>query len=277
MHRDYLLNRTAMIAAAGLLLAVAPAMAQTPGDVAAAAATTASPAAAAPACEVDADADRFAHPLSRTARVVAAGRPLKIVAVGSSSTAGTGASTSAASYPSRLEAELTRLFPRSEITVLNRGVGGEEARDMVARFETSVIKEAPDLVIWQVGTNSVLRDHPLQPHLSLLHGGIAALKATGADVVLVDPQFAPRFIAKANATAMVELIARTSKEESVDLFQRNQMMRRWLEVDGLTFDTTLSPDQLHMNDWSYACLAKWLGAAIAEAATRPTETARAPQ
>jgi hypothetical protein len=44
----------------------------------------------------------------------------------------------------------------------------------------------------------------------------------------------------------------------------------------LPFRAFLSPDGLHMNDWSYACLAKALGLAIAEAAERPTETAIGP-
>ena len=51
---------------------------------------------------------------------------------------------------------------RRTITVLNRGVNGDEAADMLARFDTGVIAEKPDLVLWQVGTNSVLRDHPLR-------------------------------------------------------------------------------------------------------------------
>jgi hypothetical protein len=29
-----------------------------------------------------------------------------------------------------------------------------------------------------------------------------------------------------------------------------------------------------MNDWSYSCLAQWLGTAINEAASRPTATAQ---
>ena len=45
----------------------------------------------------------------------------------------------------------------------------------------------------------------------------------------------------------------------------------------MPFETFLSPDELHMNDWSYACVARALGAAIAEAATRPTESASAPR
>ena len=34
---------------------------------------------------------------------------------------------------------------------------------MLARLETAVIAERPDLVLWQVGTNSVLRDKALEP------------------------------------------------------------------------------------------------------------------
>ena len=47
--------------------------------------------------------------------------------------------------------------------------------------------------------------------------------------------------------------------------------------DGLTFDTIVSPDGLHLNDWSYACFAKWLGRAITEASMRPLPTATAPR
>jgi hypothetical protein len=39
----------------------------------------------------------------------------------------------------------------------------------------------------QVGTNSVLRDIALEPHVAELHEGLVRLKATGADVVLIDP------------------------------------------------------------------------------------------
>jgi hypothetical protein len=52
-------------------------------------------------------------------------------------------------------------------------------------------------------------------------------------------------------------------------------MRRWREREGLAFESFTSPDQLHMNDWSYSCLAKTLTAAIAEAALRPTTSAAA--
>jgi acyl-CoA thioesterase-1 len=280
MHRHIFLRRAAVFGAAATagLLAFLPAQAQTPGSIVTPAALT-SPATAprAPACKVAAEQVRFDRPLPRTARLLVSGEPIKIVALGSSSTFGAGASTSAASYPSRLAEELARHFPGHEITVLNRGVNGDEAADMLARLDRAVIAEKPDLVLWQVGTNSVLRDKAVLPHASLLHEGLARLKATGADVVLIDPQYAPRVIAKPNLDRMVSLIATTAKAENVSLFHRFDLMRRWYETEHLPFETFVSPDGLHMNDWSYACLAKALGMAIAEAASRPTATAIGPQ
>jgi len=139
-----------------------------------------------------------------------------------------------------------------------------------------VIREKPDLVLWQVGTNSVLENKAVQPHASLLREGLARLRATGADVVLIDPQYAPKVIAKRNADDMVSLISTTAKTAHVCHFRRFDLMRYWHETEHLPFKTFVSPDGLHMNDWSYACLAKALGQAIAEAAERPTATAIGP-
>ena len=227
-------------------------------------------------CSAPAQFTRFDRPLLRTARRLASGEPLTIVAIGSSSTAGAGASSPDASYPSRLAVELHMRFPAEAVTVLNRGVNGEETENMLARFAGKVIAEHPQLVLWQVGTNSVLRDHPIKPHAVQLHDGIDQLKAIGADVVLMDPQYAPKVLAKAETPDMVEQIAMTAKEENVDLFQRFAVMRDWYEVQHLSFDTFVSPDGLHMNDWSYSCVATLLAGAVAEAATRPIASAAAP-
>jgi lysophospholipase L1-like esterase len=225
------------------------------------------------ACTAPAALAHFDRPLIRTMRRLANGGPLTIVAIGSSSTAGASASSPDATYPSRLAVELRARFPGREITVLNRGVNGEETTNMIARFAADVLAAHPQLVLWQIGTNSVLRDHPLNPHAAQLHDGIEQLKAADADVVLIDPQFAPAVLAKPETPGMVEQIALAAKEENVALFQRFAVMRDWHDVQRLPFDTFVSPDRLHMNDWSYACLAKLLGGAIAEAATRPIAAA----
>jgi acyl-CoA thioesterase-1 len=262
-------------AAAGLVAAamLAPARAQMLGAHPAASAAAVAVPQPAPACSSPAGLARFTHPLQHTARRLASGGPLVIVAIGSSSTNGAGASSPAASYPSRLAVELKQRFPGHDITVLNRGVNGEQTEQTLARFETGVIAAHPDLVLWQVGTNSVLHDSPLKSHALLLHEGIAQLKEAGADVVLMDMQYAPQVLAKPETPGMEDQIAFAAKQENVDLFGRYALMRNWHEVQHIPFDTFVAPDQLHMNDWSYACVAKLLAAAITEAATRPLASA----
>jgi len=224
-------------------------------------------------CDTPLDLIRLANPLSHVAQKLTDGAPITIVAIGSSSTAGAGASSPAKSYPSQLAVELKKQFPNNSITVLNRGANGEEVADMLRRFDKAVVAAKPDLVLWQLGTNSVIRDHMFNDHGAAIRDGLNKIRATGADIVLIDPQFAPKVIVKAEATHMVELIATTAKVENVDLFRRFDVMKRWREADHMAFESFVSPDGLHMNDWSYACMAKGLGLAIAEAAERPVVSA----
>jgi lysophospholipase L1-like esterase len=208
-------------------------------------------------------------------RLVAAKRAVTIMALGSSSTAGAGASAPAASYPARLEADLRTRFPGISITVLNRGVNGEEAGDMLQRFDKAVSDDKPDVVLWQLGTNTVLRNHPIGEIEQFINKGLSSMKGLGADVVLIDLQFAPAVLGRRDAAeGMVNLIAAASSTRSVDLFPRFKVMREWHETESIPFDTFLSPDLLHMNDWGYACFARLLGAAIEEAATRQAATVR---
>src|SRR6266516_3162455 len=133
-------------------------------------------------------------------------------------------------YPSRLQVELRTHFRRDSIQVMNRGVGGEEAPQMLARFGRGVMPEKPDLVLWQVGSNAVLRGHDVVKIAEVIREGVGQLKAIGADVILIDPQFAPRVIEKPDTEQMVALIAATAKRQNVDLFRRFAVMRYWREV-----------------------------------------------
>jgi acyl-CoA thioesterase-1 len=226
-----------------------------------------------PACTAPSELTRLDYTFKRVSQKIAAGQPIKIVAIGSSSTAGAGASSAALTYPARLEAELRELMPRISVTVINRGVNGEESRDMLERFERDVFAENPDMVIWQVGSNSVLRDRPLTDAPAPLNQGLKLLREHGADVVLMNPQYAPKVFTKHDVEGMVHLMAVTAKEKSVNLFQRFAVMRYWQLTEVFPFSTFLSSDELHLNDWSYGCIARLLAGAIHDTATRSTMTA----
>ena len=161
-------------------------------------------------------------------------------------------------------------FLALDLTVVNRGVNGDNDLDKRARFERDVVAEKPDIVLWQLGTNSMLGGAPMETHLPVLQGGVSQLrKATGADIVLIDPQYAPKVLRGTGSSAVIALIAETARATDSHLFRRYELMRRWREVEQIAFDKFISPDELHMNDWSYACVARALGTAIADAATRP--------
>ena len=111
--------------------------------------------------------------LPRVASKLAAGAPVLIVAFGSSSTQGYGSTSPDFTYPNRLAAQLRRQYPTADITVVNRGKGGEDAPEMMKRLQTEVIDMKPDLVIWQVGTNAVLRNLDPAETIKLVEEGIA--------------------------------------------------------------------------------------------------------
>lgn len=228
-----------------------------------------------PPCNTPQDVVRLSAPLNQVARKLSRGETVTIVAIGSSSTAGAGASSSLQSYPSQLALELMRQFPNKAINVINRGVNGEEVPDMLKRFDSAVVADKPDLLLWQLGTNSLIRDHAMENRGASIREGLNKMRAIGADVVLIDPQFAPKVIAKPQAAQMVDFIATTAKAENVGLFRRFDAMKQWMEVDHLPFSRFLIADGLHLNDWGYHCMAKGLAMAISEAATRPVVSATA--
>jgi lysophospholipase L1-like esterase len=198
--------------------------------------------------------------LPRVAAKLASGQPVLIVAFGSSSTQGYGSSAPEFTYPNRLAAQLRRKYPGADIAVLNHGVGGEDAPEMMKRLQTSVIDAKPDLVIWQVGTNAVLRNLDPGETQKLVEEGVAQIQAANADVVLVDPQYSPRVTERGeSANRMVKMLSKVAKLRHVGIFPRFEVMREWHDQQALPVDSFVIADGLHMNDWGYACFAQLLG------------------
>ncbi len=198
--------------------------------------------------------------LPHVANKLASGDPVAIIAFGSSSTQGYGTTSPEFTYPNRLAAQLHRHYPGADITVINAGKGGEDAPEMMKRLQEEVIDKKPDLVIWQVGTNAVLRNLDPGATAKLVEDGVARVQAAGADLVLVDPQYSPRVTERAeSASQMIKLLGRVADLRHVGIFPRFEVMREWHENQALPIDSFVIADGLHMNDWGYACFAQLLG------------------
>jgi hypothetical protein len=198
-----------------------------------------------------------------TAATLVRHQPLKIVTIGGASTAGSGASGMAAAYPMRLQAHLSSHLPGHGVVVVNKAMPRQTAAEMVARFPADVLAERPTLVVWETGTVEAVRGVDIDGFTRTLTDGIARLKAGGADVILVDPQYSPRTIALLNLQPYFEAIHMVGDAARVEVFNRFDIMHHWID-DG-RFDMTLKPPKLTAEiDAIYDCIGQLLAQIIAE-------------
>jgi lysophospholipase L1-like esterase len=192
-------------------------------------------------------------PLPETAETVRAGRPLTIVALGSSSTAGVGASSKAAAYPAVLERELRRRLG-STVKVFNRGIGGETIDRTAARIDTDVLLAHPTLVVWQTGTNDLMGSKGTGRFERILAAGIQRMRRGSIDVVLMDLQYFPRGERRPELNAYLRAIDQVGERYNVPVLHRHRIMTYWAASGELPVRRMLSRDLFHMSDEGYRCL-----------------------
>jgi lysophospholipase L1-like esterase len=218
-------------------------------------------------CDPHADLFNFRHPLPNLTESLKKRRKIKIVAIGSSSTAG---EADIVPYPSRLEMLLRGRFHHRLIDVLNRGLSGQEAPSELSRFEPDVFAETPALVIWQVGTNAVFRkdEFNFDDVMVAVAAGLRWLKDLPIDVVMMDLQYTPAVVDGEKLKLSEELVRRIAQaagDSEVNVFRRFDLMRHWVDQDGLSITELVregDPLKLHMSDWATNCATTALAQSI---------------
>jgi acyl-CoA thioesterase-1 len=231
-------------------------------------------------CNPHLDLVSFKFPLTYFAQSLRRGRRAKVVAIGSSSTAGEpspSGDVKIVPYPHRLELALRTRYPGRMIDVLNRGLGGQEAPEELSRFESDVIAEDPALTIWQVGTNAIFHSTSYNPDAvaAAITTGLDWLKHLPMDVIVMDLQYTPILVQhekgnpdpnKEKATEhMVSLIGAAACEAGVNLFPRYALMQQWCKSDGKTLADLVDPtdsSRLHMSEFATQCVTVALDKAI---------------
>jgi acyl-CoA thioesterase-1 len=205
--------------------------------------------------------ERFRRPLRTLSRAVRASRFAKVLAIGSSSTEGIGASSKATTYVAQLETTLEGVVKGLDIKMKARGLGGEEAEGAATRMKREVELDRPDLVVWQVGTNDARVHVDLERFKQCLRTTLAWLKAEKIDVVLVDPQYGADLAKDEHYEHVVKAIADVAREARVLLVDRFEAMREIaLQRGGDGF--YLAADKLHLNDTGHRCMAEQLARSI---------------
>jgi acyl-CoA thioesterase-1 len=180
---------------------------------------------------------------------------LRIVTLGSSSTAGVGASLPSRTYPEQLQRVLDRRFPDQRVEVINRGVAGEVVSNNLARLNRDVFTLAPDLVIWQVGTNDTIYVRDLVTVLEQVQMGIDRIQASGAKLAIMSSQPFSDAAREVPTVEMNEALRRIAQKNNLPFLDRHALMSWWIDSGTLYRDEVIGGDELHMTDRSYECLA----------------------
>lgn len=201
-------------------------------------------------------------------KAMAERKHLRIIALGSSSTAGYGVSNPAYAYPMQLRIGLEKALPGIDIEVINRGIGGQDVEEMAIRLRAEMQDNLPSLVIWQTGTNAAIRQMPLEKFDGWLRRGLALGKTLGADFVLMNLQYVPAVVAVSDKEAYEKVMADAAKEYGAGLFRRYDIMRAWY-MDGMPYAQFVQLDGLHLNDFGQKCIGRLLTESIVKALTAP--------
>lgn len=200
-------------------------------------------------------------------RIVAAlqeQRPVTVVALGSSSTFGTGASDTSLSYPSQFVREMQRVFPLNEIRLVNAGVPGNVATDLEARLDMDVLAYAPDLVILQTGVNDALKRLPISAMRATTANTIARIRAANSDVLMLDSQFF-KGAEKAEYQEYMIALSQEGAAFNVSTVRRYGWMAAAIAAQRYTYTDLITTDGLHPTDLASECTAHLLATGITAA------------
>jgi len=204
--------------------------------------------------------------LKHTRDAYRAGKPLRIVALGTSSSAGAGAARGGA-YPARLQADLNERFS-IPVEVINKSLGGQTARRMATRLEDDVVSLTPSLVIWQTGTVDAAGNVPPDNFARALFQGVEMLEKEGIDVIFMNMQYSRRVELLVNYGPYVEMMKAAAAQSAAVLFDRREMMRHWSVEGRLDFDDLPRAERASRAAKLHECIALQLGDMIEKAVRR---------
>jgi len=174
--------------------------------------------------------------VAHTLRKLRAGGPVTVVFLGDSVTAGGNASSPAYRFPNLFASRLQRMFPRSQVTMINAGVGGSNSDFGLQRLDKDVLAHRPDLVVTEfVNDMGWPREKILHNYAEL----VRRIRANGeTDIIICTPHLmAEFFMGKFDAAA--QALRDSAAENGVGLADVSRMWRD-LAGQGIPYLTLLA-------------------------------------
>lgn len=184
-------------------------------------------------------------------------RPIRVLAVGTSSSLGGGGPTSVSNYPLRLENDLEGLLRGIDVEMTSRAIAAEITEQATERLRLEIAEVKPDLLVWQVGTNDAMARVEKEEFAEPLRRTLEWLAANHVDVVLIDPQYVERMANDAHYKMIVDTIAEVARAERVLLVHRYDAM-----ADLARQEDPEKVSRFRLVDLGYRCMAEYAARAI---------------
>jgi ABC-type amino acid transport substrate-binding protein len=215
-----------------------------------------------PSCAVPDNLLLFDNNLAQVTTAVGKQSQLTIAVFGTGSSTLAGLEGPSLAYPARLEAVLSQRLPKVKVRVVTRTKGGQTAESMRRNMTDLLVDEKPSLVIWQTGTVDAIRRVELDEFRAALEGGVEALQAGGADVILMNMQYSPRTESMIQVGPYVDEMRAVAQQREIPLFDRFAIMRYW--SDEGAFDLYAAGKDNGLAQRVHDCLGRAIGSLVIE-------------
>jgi len=212
-------------------------------------------------CQVPMDYVLDNSPLPALTAALRAQETTRIVAIGSASMAGMGASAPPKSYAQRFLATFQERL-QHPASMDNKAARSMSVADWLPRLERDVLSVKPALVLWEAGTVDAVRGVDTVEFARMLGEGVHQLKQAGADVVLISPLFSKRTTTMLNLRPYIDAMKAVATAENLVLFDRFEIMKFWFESGYFKFADKPDAGMMAENDQIFDCLGRLLTVAV---------------
>ena len=213
-------------------------------------------------CSVPPELQASNLPLRHARAQYKTGKTIRIVAFGTSSTAGSGAANRSDAYPAKLQEELAHLLPGTKVVVINQGIGGQSSRQMVDRIEDDVVALEPSLVIWQTGTVDTVNNIDVEEFGNAISQGIDILHKEDIDVVLMNMQYSRRLELLLNYDPYDDMMSARAAQADVAVFDRLEIMKHWAYSGRFDYDNVPRNERRQLAAKVHGCIGRLLAEMI---------------
>jgi hypothetical protein len=197
-------------------------------------------------------------------------KKLDVLVVGTASSNISSPDGAQVAYPARLEANLREKLPGITVTVSTNLQPKRTAEEVAETLQGLVGEHKPQLLIWQTGTVDAMRAIHPDDFRNALDEGVSAVKAAGADALLVNLQYSPRLETMLPTSPYLDNIRAVAQQQDVPLFDRYSIMHNWNETGA--FDLSNSSRSFALARSVHDCLGRALAnLVIAAARLQPAE------